>query len=119
MKKRTVAIAIMLVLVCSLLAACSGGNGGNGGNGGAGDTIVGTWASADYSGAYVYTFNEDGSGNYDASGTQMPFTYTAEDGKLSILYDGNTAPFETTYTISGKTLTMKDSFDNDVVYNRK
>lgn len=49
----------------------------------------------------------------------MPFTYTIEDDKLSILYEGNTAPFETTYKVSDNTLTIKDSFDADVVYNKK
>lgn len=62
---------------------------------------------------------EDGSGNYDAAGVAMPFTYTIEDDKLSILYEGNTAPFETTYKVSDNTLTIKDSFDADVVYNKK
>ena len=39
--------------------------------------------------------------------------------KLSILYDGNTAPFETTYKVEGNKLTIKDSLDEDVVYNKK
>ena len=78
-------------------------------------TLVGEW---DYNG-FVYTFNEDGTGNYNALGATMEFTYTTEGTKLSILYDGTTAPFETEYKIEDNKLTIKDSFDEDVVYNRK
>lgn len=81
--------------------------------------LVGSWASKDYSGRYIYTFNEDGTGNYDAAGTKMDFTYKIEDGKISILYTGNTAPFETTYTIDGNTLNIVDSFGKDTLYTRK
>ena len=50
----------------------------------------------------------------------MEFTYTAtEDGKLSITYNGNTSAFETTYTIDGNTLNIKDSFGSDTIYKRK
>ena len=75
--------------------------------------LVGSW---NYEGtSYTYTFNEDGTGDYSGS----KFTYTTEGDKLSILYDGTTAPFETTYKIEGDKLTIKDSLDNDVVYVRK
>ncbi len=77
--------------------------------------IVGKW---DHSG-FVYTFNEDGTGNYDALGTKMEFTYTIKDNKLSILYTGNTEPFETEFKIENNVLTIKDSFDEDVKYERK
>ena len=49
----------------------------------------------------------------------MNCTYEVDGDKLSILYTGNTAPFETTYKIEGDTLTIKDSLDSDVVYKRK
>ena len=81
--------------------------------------LAGTWASKEYSGRYVYTFNEDGTGNYDAAGTKMDFTYKIEDDKISILYTGNTAPFETRYTLDGNTLNIVDSFGNDTIYTRK
>ncbi len=80
--------------------------------------IVGIWEHSN--GGYTYTFNEDGSGNYKYGTTSIEFTYTtSEDGKLSILYKGNTDPFETTYTISGKKLYIKDSFGSDTIYKRK
>ncbi|MBQ1351880.1 MAG: hypothetical protein IIY71_04070 [Oscillospiraceae bacterium] len=109
---KALALILVLVLACSLFAACGAG-------GGSSNPLVGDWASETFDGKFIYTFNDDGTGNYDAAGTAMPFTYTDEDGKLTILYDGNDIPFETEYTISGKTLTIKDSLGNDVVYNKK
>ena len=79
------------------------------------DPIIGDWGH----GSYVYTFNEDKTCNYSAGGTDMKCTYTIEDDKLSILFDGNTAPFETTFKIENDTLIIKDSFDNDVEYTKK
>lgn len=81
------------------------------------DPIVGSWEYE--GGSYVYTFNEDGSGNYLAGKTKMEFTYKVDGSKLSITYKGNTTPFETTFTIKDEVLTIKDSFDNDVVYKKK
>ena len=75
-------------------------------------TLVGSW---DYSGLYTYVFNADGTGSYAGSN----FTYTTDGDKLSITYEGNTVPFETTYKIDGNKLIIKDSFDNDVTYTRK
>jgi hypothetical protein len=143
--KRLLALLLILVMICSVMAACgSSGSGEAADSEAAGteavepeatdseaaeseapagdpaviDKFVGQWASEQYSGAFVYTFNADGTGNYDASGTDMPFTYTIEDNNLSILYDGDTFPFETTFVITDTTLTIKDSFDEDVVYNK-
>jgi uncharacterized lipoprotein YehR (DUF1307 family) len=79
------------------------------------DPIVGVWAHD----SYVYTFNEDKTCNYHALGNDMKCTYTVEDDQLSILYEGNTHPFETTFKIENKTLIIKDSFDNDVEYKKK
>ena len=41
------------------------------------------------------------------------------NGANAILYDGNTAPFETTFSIDGKKLNIKDSFGNDTIYTKK
>jgi len=106
MKKRTIILSLILMLGVFALVGCGASKKG----------IVGVWA---YNNSYIYTFNEDGTGNYDAAGTKMEFTYTTEGEKLSILYTGNTAPFETTYTIEGDTLNIKDSFGNDTIYKRK
>ena len=49
----------------------------------------------------------------------MECTYEVDGDKLSILYNGNSAPFETTYTIEGKKLNIKDSFGSDTIYERQ
>ena len=81
--------------------------------------IVGNWASRDFDGLFIYTFNEDGTGNYDAAGTQMPFTFTMEGDKLSVLFDSDTDSFDTVYKIEGNSLTIKDSLGEDVIYDKK
>lgn len=83
----------------------------------ASNTIVGSWKYE--SGDYTYTFNEDGTGEYLISSTKMEFTYTTDSNKISILYKGNTAAFETEYAIDGDTLNIKDSFGKDTIYKRK
>ena len=79
------------------------------------NSIVGTWAL----GTFVYTFNEDKTCTYDAAGTKMECTYEVDGDKLSILYKGNTVPFETTYSIDGNKLNVKDSFGEDTIYTKK
>ena len=79
------------------------------------NSIEGKWA---YS-SFVYNFESDGTGYYDAAGTKMDFTYEIKDNKLSILYKGSTAPFETEFSIDGDTLTVKDSFGKDFKYVRR
>ena len=78
-------------------------------------TIIGSWAH----GSYVYTFNKDKTGNYEAYGNKMEFTYTDDGKKVKILYTGNTMASEYAYRIEGKKLIIKDSFDNDVEYIKK
>jgi len=78
--------------------------------------IVGKWA---YSSSFVYTFNEDKTCEYNVSGTIMKCTYEIEDNKLSILYNGDTIPFDTTYSIKDDKLTIKDSMGTDVVYKKQ
>lgn len=79
--------------------------------------LVGSWEYE--SGGFTYTFNSDGSGVYDVAGTQMKFTYTAENSVLSITYEGSTAPMQLVYVLSGDTLNVKDSGGNDTIYHRK
>lgn len=83
-------------------------------------TIVGVWKNDTYlpGSTFVYTFREDGSGQYDAAGTIMPFKYTVDGSKLSILYDGDTVSFDTEFVLSGDELNVKDSNGNDTIYKR-
>lgn len=78
-------------------------------------SIVGTWVHD----GYVYKFNEDNTGSYTAFDNVLEFTYEDKGDKVSILYKGNTASADFEYKIEKDTLTIKDSFDNDVIYKRK
>ncbi|MBO4897120.1 MAG: hypothetical protein J5590_02325 [Clostridia bacterium] len=82
--------------------------------------IVGQWKNDTYlpGTEFIYTFNDDGTGEYDAGGTLMKFTYEIDGENISILYDGNTAPFETTFQIDGDTLNVLDSLGNDTLYEK-
>lgn len=83
------------------------------------NNLIGSWVSEAYSGAYSYTFNGDKTGIYDASGTEMNFTYTVDDNKISILYSGNTEPIELTYKIDDDLLQITDSSGKNTNYKRK
>lgn len=79
------------------------------------DPIIGKWAN----GSFIYTFNEDGTCNYEIYGTSMKCTYEIDGDKISILYDGYTASFDSTFSIKGNKLNIKDSFGEDTIYERK
>ncbi len=81
------------------------------------ESILGVWK--DDSGNFIYTFNEDGTGEYNVYQNPMIFTYTTEGKKLSILYNGNTEPFKTEFSIKGDTLNVKDSSGNDTLYKKQ
>ena len=120
MKRISKSLLLMLLLVTTilLLTGCRNINKTteNEASKGTKNTIVGSWK---YDGSdYTYTFNEDGTGNYNAGGTIMEFTYETKDKKISILINGNTAPFETQFSIDGDTLNIVDSFGNDTLYKR-
>ena len=80
------------------------------------DPIVGKWAYGTGD-SFVYTFNEDKTCHYSANNRKC--TYTINGDKLSILYDGDTAPFDTTFKIEDNKLTIVDSFGSEVVYNKR
>ena len=107
MKKRIQSLLIASVMLVGVLSLTGCGEKKN--------SIVGKWAQ----GKFIYTFNEDKTCQYDASGTIMKCTYKIDGDKISILYDGNTLPFETTFSIDGDTLNVKDSLGNDTLYKRQ
>ena len=96
-------LVCLLAVLCVAVVGC-----------GKKDGLVGEWAYGSGN-TFVFTFNEDKTCSYAGRNC----TYTVDGDKLSILYDGDTAPFETTYKIEDDKLTIKDSLDNDVVYTRK
>lgn len=81
--------------------------------------IIGKWEFIDPNASeiqFVYKFEEDGSGSYYAAGTDMPFTYSLDGNRISIIYDSG--PFETEYEINGDVLNIKDSDGNDTLYKK-
>lgn len=110
MKKTFLVIGVVLVLAIAMigLTGCDNNKG-----------IIGSWSTKLYSTEYVYTFNEDKTGNYNAGGTVMNFTYEDDGKKVSILYTGNTDASSYEYRIEGNKLIIKDSFGSDVEYTKK
>ena len=108
MKKNILIIGIILILVASIfiLTGCEESKT---------EGVIGKW---EYS-SFVYTFNEDKTGTYDALGTTMNFTYEDDGSKLSILYTGNTSPLELNYRLDGNKLIITDSFGEEVEYIKK
>ena len=111
MKRKILSIALLLVLIISVT-----GCGKNQKN-----ELVGTWKNDTYFEGYefIYTFNEDGTGKYDAAGTVMNFTYKVNGNKISFEYtDEDMETLDTTFSIDGDTLTVKDSENEDVLYEK-
>ena len=140
MKKTLTVLLVILVLIAGLIVglfALKGGNEEktntintstntktvtnttteNSTNGG---SVVGVWKNDNTlpGVTFTYTFNADGTGKYDSAGTIMPFTYKTDGNKISILYDGDEVPFDTTYGVNGNILNVKDSSNNDVLYTK-
>lgn len=109
MKKALLVLFVVSIFAMMLvLTAC----GDNGGSSAASNSIVGSWTYPNSTMTYV--FNEDGTGSYYG----RDFTYTTSGDHLSILYNGDTTSFDTTYTIEGNKLNVRDSFGSDTIYNR-
>ena len=82
--------------------------------------IVGNWYYDDNT---FYSFKEDGTGSYTYSGSLYGnFTYTENEGKLSLAYEGFDDPMVFNYKLEGKTLTIlagESNLGNDTEYTRK
>lgn len=117
MKKTVKALLVLAMLLSSLMFFAGCDNKKDEAKKEDKNTIVGSWKYE--KGDYTYTFNEDGTGVYLISSTKMEFTYTTDGNKISILYKGNTAAFETEYSIDGDILNIKDSFGKDTFYKRQ
>ena len=116
--KKIFALLLSLTLVAGsmfVLASC-GDNSGNGDkkaeDGKEVAAIVGEWKN----GVFAYTFNEDGSGQYDSAGTIKKFTYKTDGDKVSITFEGDTVTNEFTYFVDGDKLDIEDSAGNKVTY---
>ena len=106
MKK--IILSVVLVMLVVLVTGCGKKEG-----------LVGRWRYDGSSTDYYYIFNEDKTCAYEMSGAKMEGTYEDDGSKVTILYKGNTEASTYEYKIEGDTLTIKDSFGNDVKYVRK
>lgn len=113
MKKVLLSILLACVLFASVFALAGCGNKNSDKSDKA--PIIGSW---NHSG-YVYTFNEDKTGSYEAFGRIMEFTYEDDGNQVRILYKGNTVPGTYEYKVDGDKLIIKDSFGSDVIYKKK
>ena len=114
MKNKAKALAIVSALLIAFVSLTGCGKSKK-------DPIVGQWKNDTTIPGYefIYTFNEDGTCSYEAAGVLMKCTYKINGDKISILYDGDTESFDTTYSIDGNKLNVVDSFGEDTIYIRK
>ena len=104
--KKTLALILSLCLITAMLAGC----GKKSSDEAADDTLAGTWVYGDFDTGYIF--------NTDLTGTDtffdLTFTYTAEDGTLTITYDSELyGSVSYTYEVTDTTLTMTRISDDD------
>ncbi len=81
--------------------------------------LVGKFEAAGLSGLF-YTFNEDGTGEYELFGEVIKLNYSVKDGKLVIEFHSDEMGTMTVdYKIDETKLSMKDITGNYVDYMRK
>ncbi len=83
--------------------------------------LVGKWVSEEYNGGFVYTFNDDGTGNYDMMGSVMDLTYTIDsDTKMTITFlaEGYD-PMSVNYSLEGDKFTISDTTGTKNVFIRQ
>ena len=108
-KRKMVMLLLCTLLICSALASCGTAEVDEQ------PSLVGSWVGEEYS-DFVYTFHEDGTGDYSIAGASMPFTYEDTGSEVSILFEGNTAASTYSYSIEGDKFLFEDSFGQTVVY---
>ncbi len=118
-------VAIAAIVAVVVVVVNNNNNSGNNGDSSSEtrtNPIVGRWKYTDSDLGdlgidFIYTFNADGTGDYDMSGTKMTFTYTTDGNKLSIKYN-ESGLFETEYEIKDNVLNIKDSGGSDTLYKK-
>ena len=103
--RKLAAVIVSLVLCAALLAGCGDSKKEEETTPAAESdaAVLGTW-SEDYFDS-GYTFNEDGTGR--DTFWDLPFTYTAYDGVITITYDDETYGVDKyTYTVLDSSITM-------------
>ena len=82
-----------------------------------GTGIVGTFRYVDAETPELtssYTFNQDGTGQYELLGEKLDLTYKTNGNILSITFAGQSIPMDVEYTVNAQALTIKDVNGNDV-----
>ena len=82
-------------------------------------SIVGSWSLNLYGDEYVYTFNPDGTGTYNAAGKVMNLTYSIKDGIYYETFEGSTAPVKRAYRVENNQFIVEDSYGEEIVYNKR
>lgn len=80
--------------------------------------IIGSWDSEEAPGT-VYTFNQDGTGQLDASGSILSFTFTEQNGRVAISYGGSKTPEIYECDIFGGKLIMNATDGTSYTYIKK
>ena len=127
MKKIICASAIICAAIMASLSfsACGGSSAsGNETTSAVSDTnnsqsIVGSWATELYGDEYVYTFNADGTGVYNAVGKIMNLTYKTEDGIYYETFEGSTSAVKRPYRVENNQFIVEDTYGEEIVYNKK
>ena len=109
--KKKLLVGFFAIAMCFILVGCGKANSNK--------EIVGQWKNAEYGSQFIYTFQEDGTGEYDSAGTIMKFKYTIDGNKISFKYeDKDMDTLDTTFSIDGDTLNVKDSNNEDILYKK-
>lgn len=85
------------------------------------NSVIGSWRYTDKDVPELtatYTFNEDGTGQYDIAGQIMKLTYKVDGDKLSITFEGQSIPMDVEYKVSDDTLKIKDITDEYIEYKK-
>ena len=118
--KRLLLLFALSSVMAMFLVACGGGNGDDADGGGA---LVGRWEAVSFefiengyttdfeeiSGGEIYLeFFSDGNGMWADFGQRDSFTWSSDNGRLTIVESGEA--FVIDYSISGSTLTMNHDY---------
>lgn len=126
MNRKLLCAALAVVLILSLAVGC--GSGGSGSGSGATSssseapapkpTVVGEWTTDWNLSTLYYTFNADGTGELKDWYT-FTYVYSEADGTLVLDIDTMDGNFEYKAKLDGDVLTLTDSFDADMILERK
>ena len=112
--KRSLVVVLAVVMLvgltsCGLFSGCARLTGN------VSEDLVGRWVWT-RSENFVYTFNDDGTGNRPKDGNTQSFKWRTENGNLNINVDGSDAGIETwAYTLQGNILTLVYTQDENEV----